>query len=252
MSNVRLMPVLLVSHGRLVKTTRFKNPVYVGDPVNTVRIFNELGVDEIVVLDISASSRGRGPDFGLIQEIAEECFMPLTYGGGVRNIRQIEKLLLSGAEKVAIRAAFTRGPEIISEAAAQFGSQAVVVAIDAQQKPFGGWRSLVDEGVFSKDRNPARIAEVAQEMGAGEVFLTSVSSEGSWSGFDYDLIRDVSERLTIPVVANGGAGSKEDILSLANTLLVSGIAVGSMSVFQKQGKGVLVNFPRLEELGGTD
>ena len=240
---VRLMPVLLVSNGRLVKTVRFKNPVYVGDPVNTLRIFNEIGVDEVVVLDISASRKNRGPDINLVREMAEECFMPFTYGGGVTSLQQIDDLLVSGVEKVALRTSLVAGPTLVTEGAQKFGSQAIVAAVDAVRTRSGEPDSLVGYRHRRTGIMPAILAANAQSMGAGEIFLTSVDAEGSWRGFDFDLIRDVSEAVTIPLVAHGGGGSKEDVLSLACSSLVSGVALGSMSVFQNRGKGVLVNFP---------
>jgi imidazole glycerol-phosphate synthase subunit HisF len=249
MLSIRLMPVLLVSDGRLVKTTRFRNPVYVGDPVNTVRIFNEIGVDEVVVLDISASRRNREPDFGLVQEIAQECFMPLSYGGGIKTRDHMDALFLSGVEKVVVRSAFIERPELISEAAEKYGSQAVVAAIDVFDSFLRGRRVVGEKRLFFSEHNPVKLAETAQALGAGEIFLTSVSREGTWAGFDLGLVRDVSKSLTIPLVAHGGAGSTQDVLSLIETGLVSGVALGSMTVFQGKGKGVLVNFPSLEEIG---
>lgn len=237
------MPVLLVSSGRLVKTVRFRNPVYVGDPVNTLRIFNEIGVDEVVVLDISAGKRSRGPDIGLIREMAEECFMPFTYGGGVNSLQQIEALLVSGVEKVAFRTNLVSRPNLLTEGAEKFGTQAIVAAIDAIRTRSGRTDSLVGYQPRRTGIKPAILAARAQSMGAGEIFLTSVDAEGTWRGFDVELIQEVSEAVTVPLVAHGGGGSKQDVLSLASSSFVSGVALGSMSVYQNPGKGVLVNFP---------
>lgn len=243
MAKVRRMPVLLLSRGRLVKTTRFRRPCYVGDPVNTVRIFNELGVDELVAADISASRSGRGPDFGLIREIAEECFMPLTYGGGVRDLSQVEELLMNGVEKILIRRAFFERPDFVSEVADRFGSQAVVVAIDAVRSRWGNFRVLGAPPLAFHKKNAIDAAIEAEVRGAGEIFLTSVDAEGSWQGFDYELIQSVSEAVKVPLVAHGGAGTAQDIHDLSKSSLVSGVGVGSMAVFQSKGKGVLVGFP---------
>lgn len=243
MLRTRVIPALLLRNESLVKTRRFGKFTYVGDPANTVRIFNELEVDELLFLDITATREGRRPNLSVLRDIADECFMPLGYGGGIRSLEDAKQVFEIGIEKIALNAAARANPELISRIADTYGSQAVIVALDVKTAWFGG------TGVFShEDRRVTRLdpvawAREAEARGAGEILLTSVDREGTWSGFDLELVREVSDAVSIPVIAHGGAATTSDIRAAIREGGASAVAVGSMVVFQKKDMGVLVNFP---------
>jgi len=239
----RVIPVLLLRDESLVKTVRFGNFVYVGDPCNTVRIFNELEVDELMLLDISASPERRGPNLELLADIANECFMPMGYGGGLRSMDDASAVFAIGYEKVVINTAAHDRPQLVSEIAGQYGSQAVVVSIDVRVGFFGRATARTLSGRRNTERDPVEWAMEAERLGAGEILLTSIDREGSWQGFDLDLVRSVAEAVSIPVIAHGGAGQVAHIAEVVKGAKASAAALGSMVVFQKQGMGVLVNFP---------
>jgi cyclase len=227
----------------------FKDPAYIGDPVNTVRIFNELEVDELTFLDITASKEGRGPNLRILEEIADECFMPLSYGGGIDSLSTAEKIFQIGFEKVVINTASFQNPQLISDLAKHFGSQSVIVAIDVKK---GAWWSKYDvtsrSGTVNQKRPPVEWAREVESLGAGEILLTSIDREGTWKGFDVELTEQVARIVSIPVIANGGAGRLEHIRDVVKTGRASAVALGSMVVFQRRGLGVLVNFPDKNEL----
>lgn len=248
MLRTRVIPVLLLHDKSLVKTRRFKNYQYIGDPANTVRIFNELEVDELSILDILAARTRSGPDFGILREIATECFMPLSYGGGIKTLETAKRVFDTGFEKVILNTAAYSDPSLISEIAAIYGSQAVVVSVDVKRSLFGA-PHLVSCG--GRVRQKGTVTAWCQEMeqrGAGEILLTCVDREGTWSGFDLDLIAEVSNAVSIPVIAHGGASKLSDLTKAVCVAGASAVAVGSMVVFQKRGMGVLVNFPAPETL----
>lgn len=247
MRRVRIIPSLLIQNGGLVKSVRFKNHVYVGDPVNTVRIFNDKEVDEIVILDITATKKKEGPNVGLISQIASECFMPMAYGGGIKNLDEIKRLVSAGVEKVIINAAAVANPSLISQAAQYLGSQSVVVSIDVRKNFWGSAKVFVDGGRTNTDMHPLIFAKQMEELGAGEVLLTSIEREGTFSGFDLELIKAVSSGLTIPVVAHGGASSVDDFRAAIKNG-ASAVAAGSMFVFQGPHRAVLVSYPNQKEL----
>jgi len=239
---VRVIPCLLLRDGGLVKTVRYRRPAYVGDPINTVRIFNELEVDELAFLDITASIERRDPDLSVLQEIADECFMPLAYGGGIREVSMAERILQIGFEKVIINSASFDNPQLITELARRFGSQAVIVAIDVTRGLLGSYQVVSHSASRNQAPNPVQWAREVENLGAGEVLLTSVEREGSWRGFDLALTERVSEAVGIPVIAHGGAGSVQHIREAVQAG-ASAVALGSMVVYQRKGMGVLVNFP---------
>lgn len=240
----RLIPCLLLKNRRLVKTVNFTNPSYIGDPINALKIFNDKKVDELVLLDIEVSKKQLSIDFELIEDFANECFMPFTYGGGVKTLDDFKRLFSLGVEKVAVNTLMLSSPEVCKLAIKSFGSQSVVVSIDVVRKEN-------DYLVFSHTNQTTSISLKEyllkiKELGFGEVFLTSVDREGTWLGFDVELVKFVKENIEIPLVVNGGCGSKEDIKKIVNH--ASGVAIGSMAVYQKKGKGVLIRFPQREEL----
>ena len=227
----------------LVKTVKFSKMRYVGDPANTVRIFNELEVDELLFLDISASKEERGPNFKILRDIADECFMPLGYGGGIKTFADAKVIFDIGFEKVAVNFSSFVNSQLISELSKHFGRQAVIASIDVKTRIFGRKKVYTLSGKKNTLKDPIDWAKEVEDMGAGEILLTSIDHEGTWKGFDYDLVRCVTDAVSIPVVAHGGAGSVQHIQKVVTESNASAVALGSMIVFQKKGMGVLVNFP---------
>lgn len=248
MVKTRAMPCLLASNGGLYKTVKFKNPTYVGDPINAIKIFNEKEVDEIVVLDITATSSGRGPDLRLIRDIAGECFMPLCYGGGIREVQTARSILELGVEKISLNAAAVQTPGLLGDIARECGSQSVVVSIDARRTLWGKYEVVTDGGRKGTGISALEFARKVESLGAGELLLTAVDREGTWEGYDLDLLKQVTSAVRIPVIANGGAGSVEHLSDAARLGGASAVAMGSMCVFQKKGLGVLISFPKRSEL----
>lgn len=247
MARVRIIPCLLLrSHG-LVKTRKFKDPVYLGDPVNVVRIFNEKEVDELVLLDIDASKGGREPDYELIAEIAGECFMPIAYGGGVRTLDQARRLIRCGVEKVVVNTAATESYDLIREAAQVFGSQAVVGAVDVKRTLLGGYRVVAKSASVEVKLPLDEHIQALIAAGAGEIFLNSVDRDGTMEGYDLSLIRRVSQQISVPVIACGGAGTIEHLTAAVNEG-ASAVAAGSMFVFHGRLRAVLINYPQGLEL----
>lgn len=248
MYRARVIPCLLIRGNGLVKTRRFKDPVYVGDPVNAMRVFNDKEVDEIVVLDIDASRLGREPNYELIAEMAGEAFMPLAYGGGVRRLDQIRQLIRSGIEKVVINSAATESVDVICRAVEVFGSQAIVGAVDVKRNLLGGYRvvtksATVDARVGLDEHIRNLIA-----AGVGEVFLNSVDRDGMMAGYDIPLIRSVSQNVRVPVVACGGAGTVEHLAQAVREGGASAVAAGSMFVFHGKHRAVLISYLNPAEL----
>lgn len=243
MNNIRIIPCLLLKDNSLVKTVRFKEYSYIGDPVNTARIFNELEVDELAFIDISASREGRQPNFEILHQVADECFMPLSYGGGIRTLEEAAKIFALGFEKVILNTAAFRTPKLINEIATNYGSQAVVVAVDVKKSIWGNYEVHSLSGTVNEKKTPVDWVKEVERLGAGEILLTSIDKEGTWAGFDIKLIHEVAECSTIPVIAHGGAGSIRDIEKAVKEGKASAVALGSMVVFQRKGLGVLVNFP---------
>lgn len=240
----RVIPCLLLRDRGLVKTIQFKSDIYVGDPVNAVRIFNEKEVDELILLDIDATREGRGPDFEVIAEIAGECFMPVAYGGGIRNFRDVREVIRSGIEKVVINSAAYRSLDVIAEASGIYGAQAVVGSIDAR-KPFLGGHKLYS--CSGKVEEPVRLIDhvaALVEAGAGEIFINSIDRDGMMNGYDLDLVRKVSEATNVPVIASGGAGSVTDLIAAVREGGASAVAAGSIFVFHGKHKAVLINYPK--------
>jgi cyclase len=239
----RVMPCLLLRNRALVKTVRFKDATYVGDPINTIRIFNEKEVDELILLDITATSENKEPNFELIADIAGECFMPLAYGGGVKSLEHFRRLFGLGVEKVAVNAAAFGDPGLISQAAATFGSQSVIGAMDVKKSLWGKYKVLCQGGRREAGLGPVEQARRLQELGAGEILLTSMDRDGTFAGYDLELISQVTQAVGIPVIACGGAGTLEHLSAAVKQAGASAVAVGSMVVYQGPHRAVLVNYP---------
>jgi imidazole glycerol-phosphate synthase subunit HisF len=248
MLRTRFIPCLLLKDSALVKTVKFKNPQYVGDPINAVRIFNEKEVDELVLLDISASGEKRGPSFKLLSEIASECFMPLSYGGGIRTIEEIRQLLSIGIEKVIINTYACENPDFVREAAEKFGSQSLIISIDVKRTFFGKYEVMSLGARRKTGLDPLIFAQRMEELGAGELLINSVDRDGTWQGYDLELIRTITDSVSIPTIACGGASGLEDLSEAVLKGGASAVAAGSMVVFQGKDLGVLINFPTTEEI----
>ena len=227
MQRIRVIPTLLVRNGGLVKTVKFKNPRYVGDPLNAVKIFNDKEVDEIVILDISATLNNKPPDFRFIAELAGECFMPLTYGGGITSVEEIKKIFHLGVEKVAINSAAIQDRNMISEAASMFGNQSIVVSIDAKKQPDGTHHVMKNFGTEDTGIDVVDWAKKVEEAGAGELFLTSVDQDGSYKGYDIYLVSSVANAVEIPVIASGGVGEWEHLVEGIKKGGASAVSVGN-------------------------
>lgn len=226
---VRIMPTLLYKDLGLVKGVGFDSWRRVGGVMQTVKVYNLREVDELVFLDITATLEGRSPDFELIDDIADECFMPLSVGGGIRTLEDVRRLLQVGADKVVINTAAFSTPELMQQVADQFGSQCVIASIDAKRHPDGSYEVFTRSGTQPTNNDPVSFAQKAESMGAGEILLTSIDRDGSMKGYDTELIRMVTEAVSIPVIASGGAGSYEHM----RTALVQGgsSAVAAASIF---------------------
>ncbi len=242
MLRTRIIPCLQLRHGSLVKTRQFGKFEYIGDPANTCRIFNECEVDELAIVDIAASVDGRGPDFKVLEELADECFMPVAYGGGITGIDEAERVLRLGMEKVIIGTAAYDRPALMTEIAKAFGNQCLIAAIDVTGAE-GHWQCRSRSATRAHAHAPVDWARRMEASGAGEILLTSIDREGTWSGLDQALIAAVSGAVSIPVIAHGGAATDRDIVDAVDRSGASAVALGSLVVFQKKGMGVLVNFP---------
>ena len=247
MLNTRVIPCLLLQDQKLVKTVKFKNPDYIGDPINAVKIYNEKEVDELIFLDINATKEGREPPFEVIARIADECFMPFAYGGGITSITEMRSIFRIGVEKVAINNAAVENPSLIKEASDLFGSQSLIVAIDVKIKMFGGYEVVTKNGKNKTGMDPVVWAREVERLGAGEILLTAVDRDGTMDGYDTKLIKEVSASVNIPVIALGGAGNVQDFKEAVNAG-ASAVAAGSFVVYQGKNKGVLINFPTQQEL----
>ncbi len=244
----RIIPCLLIHNGGLVKTVGFGAPKYVGDPLNAVRIFNEKEVDELMVVDIDASRYGREPDYKLIANLALECRMPLSYGGGVKTVEQFDHIIGLGVEKVAVSSAAVDDPDLISRAAARVGSQSVVAVIDVKKTGlFRKYEVLTLNATQRTGLDPAAFAERLQQLGAGEIVLNSIDQDGEMKGYDFDLIDLVRNAISTPLTALGGAGSLDDIRGLVSHYGIIGAAAGSFFVFKGKYRAVLISYPSREE-----
>jgi imidazole glycerol-phosphate synthase subunit HisF len=245
---IRIIPALLMKNQGLVKTVGFKDPKYVGDPINAIKIFNEKGVDELIFLDTTATIEGRGPNFKVISDIAGECFMPFGYGGGIRDLDDIKTLFGIGVEKVIINSQAVDNPILIKNAAERFGSQSIVVSIDVKRNLLGKHVVYSHSGKVSTKYDPVIFAKYMEEMGAGEIILTSIDRDGMMRGYDIDLVKKVSSALDIPVIASGGAGKIQDFIDAIKIGGASAVTAGSMFVFQGKHRAVLITYPTIEEI----
>ncbi len=248
MLKVRVIPCLLYQGSGLVKTRKFDEERYVGDPVNAIRIFNEKSVDELIFLDISAVANKRPPDLEVIRDIASECFMPLCYGGGISDMKQIEAIFKVGVEKVAINTNAIENPSLVAEAGRHFGSQSIVVSLDVKRNMFGKYSVHTHNGKRNQKMDPVETAKRMEGLGAGELFINSIDRDGMQNGYDIDLLHKVSNAVSIPVIGCGGAGKIEHLAEAVEKGGVSAVAAGSLFVFHGKFRAVLISYPEMDEL----
>jgi imidazole glycerol-phosphate synthase subunit HisF len=239
----RIIPVLLLHRNQLYKTLKFDDPKYVGDPRNAVRIFNDLGADELVLLDIDASKESKPPNLELIEEIVSEAFMPVGYGGGIADFETARRILRIGVEKIVLCTAAAENPELIREASSAFGSQSVVGCIDVRTQRFRGHRCFVRSGSQRLETGACELAAAFVAAGAGEILVNSIDRDGTFAGYDLDLLKEIAARVNVPVIACGGAGSYEDLARVMHEAGASAAAAGSLFVFQRPHRAVLITFP---------
>lgn len=247
MIQARVIPCLLLRGNGLVKTKKFKDAVYVGDPVNAMRIFSDKEADEIVILDIDASREGREPPYELIAEMAGEAFMPVAYGGGVRTLEQIRRLIRSGVEKVVINTLATESTDTIRAAVEVFGSQAIVGAVDVRRKLFGGYAVMAKSATVETKLNLQQHVHNLVQAGVGELLINDIERDGTMTGYDMALVRSVAQA-PVPVVVCGGAGTLVHLREAVRDGGASAVAAGSMFVFHGKHRAVLINYPKAGEL----
>ena len=244
----RIIPCLLVKDGGLVKTVQFASPKYVGDPINAVKIFNEKEVDELIVLDIDASTQSRNPDYVMIKNLAAECRMPLCYGGGVKTVEQAERIIGMGVEKVAISSSAIEDPQLVAKMAEVVGSQSVVIVIDVKKTGINQrYEIFVQNGSRPTGRCPCQFSSEMEDLGAGEIVVNSIDNDGMMEGYDLSLLSEIRESVTLPITALGGAGSLNDIRRLIDRFGIVGAAAGSLFVFKGIYRAVLINYPSRSE-----
>lgn len=248
MIRTRIIPILLLMDEGLVKGTNFKNHKYVGDPINAVKIFNEKLVDELFFFDIFAGKEKKDINFNLIADVASEAFMPLGYGGGIKNINQIEKLFKIGIEKVAFNTAAYSDQNFVKDAVKVVGSQSIVISIDVRKTFLGKYEVYVNNGQVNTKLNPVDYAKKMEDLGVGELIICSIDREGTDKGYDLKLLEIVSNAVDIPVIGLGGASSLLNMVEAKNKTSVSGLAAGNLFIYYGKHKAVLINYPKNNEL----
>ena len=243
----RIIPTLLIDDRDLIKTVQFGKRTYLGDPVNAVKIFNRKRIDELSILDIGATKKHKEPDYEILKDIASEAFMPLSYGGGITNLDQIQELLKIGYEKVVLNSAFVRNPELITKSAEQFGSQSIVASIDAKRVG-SDYKCFIVDGTEETKWNPVELAKEAERLGAGEIIINSIDNDGMMQGYDIELVKTVADSVSLPVIAIGGAGGINDLKKVLHEGYAHAAAGGSMFVYYGKLKAVLITAPSEEEL----
>jgi len=243
----RIIPCLLVHNKGLVKTIKFKDPKYVGDPINAVKIFNEKEADELMVLDIDATRENREPDYKMIENLARECRMPLCYGGGIKTAEQAQRIFNLGVEKIAISSIAIENQKVIKEIASQVGNQSVVVVLDVKKKLFGGYDVYTHNGKNKSKVDLIKFVEEIQELGIGEIVLNSIDHDGEMKGYDFHLIEMLRPLIHVPLTVLGGAGSLDDVGQLIKKYGIIGASAGSLFVFKGKYRAVLISYPNEDE-----
>lgn len=252
----RVIPCLLLHKGGLYKTQKFKKPTYIGDPINAIKIFNEKEVDELMFVDIDATAENKEPNYKMIEDIASECFMPLCYGGGVKNIEQMKKIYALGVEKISLSSAAVLNSELIREAANIFGNQSVIVTVDVKKDFWGNKKVFINNGKTNTKLDVLEFIKKVENLGAGEIVINSVENDGVMKGYDLELLKEIKQNAKVPIIALGGAGNLNHIKEAFEIAKVDAVACGSMFVYQGPLKGVLISYPSYEKieelLGGND
>lgn len=249
MLRTRVIPCLLLKNRGLVKTVSFADPRYIGDPINAVRIFNEMEVDELLLLDIEASRKGKEPDFEFVQDIISEAFMPIAYGGGIRKVEQAQRLVILGVEKVVINSGALQNFNLVRDIVEQLGSSSTVVAVDVKKDWLGRYRVFDTPRGKVTDRDPLEYIHGAVTAGAGEIFINDVAREGTGKGYDLNLLGMITSATSVPVIACGGAGTLEHFREAADAG-ASAVAAGSMFVYMGKHRAVMINYPEQRILEG--
>jgi imidazole glycerol-phosphate synthase subunit HisF len=239
----RVIPCLLIRDKGLVKTKNFKPFKYIGDPINAIRIFNEKEADELIVLDIDATTKGMDPDFLTIKKMAAECRMPLCYGGGVKTVGHAEHIVSLGVEKVAVSSGFIDNPNLVTDISSKIGGQSVVVVLDVKKNLFGKYEVFTRNGKVRTNKSPIELAKLAVNLGAGEIVINCINLDGAMSGYDLVLAKNLRNAVNVPISVMGGAGKLSDMKNLFNTCGVVGAIAGSLFVFKGALKAVLINYP---------
>jgi cyclase len=243
----RVLPCLLLRNLGLVKTVKFGKSRYIGDPMNAVRIFNAKEADELIFLDIDATKEHRMISLPFVEKIADEAFMPFAIGGGIKSIKEIREVFAVGAEKVVINSSAVLNPTLVQEAADTFGSQSIVVSIDAKRKFFGKYEACICGGTKGSGMDPVTLAKLMEDKGAGEIMINSIDRDGTMEGFDMHLLSAIADAVRVPVIASGGAGSIQDLALGVVQGGVSAVAAGSLFVYHGKRRAVLINYPTKEE-----
>ena len=246
----RIIPILLLKNAGLYKTRKFKNETYIGDPINAVRIFNEKEVDELAFLNISAARDGSDPDFDMLKDIASECFMPLSYGGGVKSVEMARALVAIGIEKIVVNSAPWRDKKLITRLADKLGSSSIVGSIDVKKNWRGKEQVFINGGQEKIPLSPIEWAQEMQRRGAGEILLNAIDRDGEMTGYDLGLVRRVADAVDVPVIAAGGARGVADFKSAVTEAKASAVAAGACFVFQGKHRAVLITYPSEAERGG--
>jgi cyclase len=248
MLRTRVIPVLLLKGEGIVKTIGFKKPKYLGDPRNIVKIFNDKEVDELILLDITATSKKRGPNYNLLNDIVSECFMPVCYGGDISSIENVKKLSAIGIEKFSINTNAFKNPGLIKELSRIFGSQSIIVSIDVKKNFLGNYNCYIKGGEKRVKVDPIQFALEMQTAGAGEILINSIDRDGTMMGYDNKIINKISQAVDIPVIACGGAGSLEHLINAVKIGGASAVAAGSFFVFQGVHHALLISYPDYKDL----
>ncbi len=244
----RVIPCLLLHNGGLYKTEKFKKPTYIGDPINAIKIFNEKEVDELMFLDIDTTIANKEPNYKMIEDIASECFMPLCYGGGVKNIEQMKNIYSLGVEKISISSQAVLNPNLIEEASQVFGNQSVIVTVDIKKDFWGRKKVFINNGKKNTKLNPIEHIVQVEKLGVGEIVINSIDNDGLMNGFDLELLKVIKSNIKVPIIALGGAGNMNHIKEVFDVAHVDAVACGSMFVYKGSLKGVLINYPKYEEI----
>lgn len=245
---IRVIPTLLLRGKGLVKTRKFKDPVYVGDPINAIRIFNDKEVDELILLDITATTTGKGPDLAMLRSVVGECFMPFCYGGGVAGLGQIEEILKVGVEKVAMNSALHTAPEAVREATRALGSSTIVGAIDYRKPLLGKPTAWVRAGTTNTGVPVVEAARRAEGLGVGEILLNAMDRDGTMEGYDLDILGQVTAAVRVPVIASGGAGALGHFRAAVHEARAAAVAAGALFVLHGKHRAVLITYPTQEQL----